>query len=114
MASLAGGLCWPAVQDGWPLADGRRAVLVRRMSAAVVRDRRDDLPPHTHSPHGLVRGCVALLRRAALSVAVPWIQRARPRRNATTTGFFDAMSACQQRKAFSLVTARHSSALATS
>jgi hypothetical protein len=57
---------------------------------------------------------LAMLRRAAISVAVHWIQRARPRRNATTSGFFDAMSACQQRKAFSLVTARHSSALATS
>jgi hypothetical protein len=57
---------------------------------------------------------LAMLRRAALSVAVHWIQRTRPRRNATTTGFFDAMSACQQRKAFSLITARHSSALATS
>ena len=57
---------------------------------------------------------LAMLRRAALSVAVHWIQRTRPRRNATTNGFFDAMSARQQRKAFSLVTARHSSALATS
>ena len=47
---MADGLRWPAVQEGWPLADGRRAVLVRRMSAAVVRDRRDDLPPHAHPP----------------------------------------------------------------
>lgn len=57
---------------------------------------------------------LAMLRRAALSVAVPWIQRARPRRHATTRGFFDAMSAGQCRKAFSLVTTRHSSALAIS
>ncbi|MBI5388133.1 MAG: hypothetical protein HZA90_26000 [Verrucomicrobia bacterium] len=57
---------------------------------------------------------LALLRRAALSVAVPWIQRARPRRHATTRGFFDRMSAGQSQRAFSLVTARHSSALATS
>ena len=55
-----------------------------------------------------------MLRRAALSVAVHWNQRQRPRRNATTRGFLDVMSAGQQRKAFSLVTARHSSALATS
>lgn len=57
---------------------------------------------------------LALLRRAALSVAVHWIQRVRPRRQATTRGFFDAMSAGQCRKAFSLLTARHSNALATS
>ena len=57
---------------------------------------------------------LALLRRAALSVAVHWIRRVRPRRHATTSGFFDAMSAGQCRKAFSLVTVRHSSALATS
>ncbi len=57
---------------------------------------------------------LALLRRAALSVAVHWIQRARPRRHATTRGFFDQMSAGQRRKAFSLVTTRHSSALAAS
>jgi hypothetical protein len=57
---------------------------------------------------------LAMLRRAAISVAVHWIQRARPRRHATPRGFFDAMSARQRRKAFSLITARHSSALATS
>lgn len=57
---------------------------------------------------------LAMLRRAAISVAVHWMARARPRRGATTSGFFDAMSARQCRKAFSLVTVRHSSALATS
>lgn len=57
---------------------------------------------------------LAMLRRAAMSVAVHWIQRTRPRRHATTRGFFDVMSAGQRRKAFSLVTARHSSALDTS
>ena len=54
---------------------------------------------------------LAMLRRAALSVAVYWIQRARPRRQATTRGFFDTMAAGQHRKAFSLVTVRHSNAL---
>jgi hypothetical protein len=57
---------------------------------------------------------LAMLRRAALSVAAHWIQRTRPRRHATTRGFFDRMSAGQSQRAFSLVTARHSSALATS
>ena len=57
---------------------------------------------------------LAMLRRAAISVAVHWIQRVRPRRHATTRGFFDAMSAGQCRKAFSLVTTCHSSALAIS
>ena len=56
---------------------------------------------------------LAMLRRAALSVAVHWILRARPRRDATTRGFFDTMSAGQRRKALSLVTVRHSSALDT-
>jgi len=54
---------------------------------------------------------LAMLRRAALSVAVAWMRRCRRPRQATTSGFFDWMSARQSQRAFSLVTARHSSAL---
>jgi hypothetical protein len=57
---------------------------------------------------------LAMMRRAVVSVAVYWIRRCRNPRQATLSGFFDWMSAQQSRRAFSLVTARHSSALATS
>ena len=57
---------------------------------------------------------LAMMRRAVVSIAVHWIQRRRPSRKATTNGFLDAMSAKQHQKAFSLVTARHSTALSTS
>lgn len=54
---------------------------------------------------------LAMLRRTALSVAIHWIGLHPPRRRPTTTSFFDAMRAQQRRKAFSLVTVRHSNAL---
>jgi hypothetical protein len=57
---------------------------------------------------------LGMLRRAAVTVAVSWIRRCRHRRQATTPGFFDRMSARQSRRAFSLVTARYSSALDSS
>lgn len=57
---------------------------------------------------------LAMMRRAAISVAVHWIRKCRSPRKATTTGFFDFMSANQRKRAFSLVTARHSSALSIS
>ena len=57
---------------------------------------------------------LAMLRRATVSVAVAWIRQCRNRRQATLRGFFDYMSARQSRRAFSLVTARHSSALDSS
>ncbi len=47
---------------------------------------------------------LALFRRAANSFAVHWIQRQPNPRFATTTGFYDEMSAKGCRKAFSLVT----------
>lgn len=48
---------------------------------------------------------LALFRRAANSFAVHWIQRQPNPRLATTSGFYDDMSAKGCRKAFSLVTA---------
>ena len=57
---------------------------------------------------------LAMMRRAAISVAIHWIRKCPDPREATTNGFFDFMAANQQKKAFSLVTARHSKALSTS
>jgi hypothetical protein len=57
---------------------------------------------------------LALMRRAVISVAVHWIKNCKNPRKATTTGFFDLMSANQRKKAFSLVTARHSTSLSNS
>jgi hypothetical protein len=57
---------------------------------------------------------LAMIRRAVVSVAVHWIRKCRNPRQATLRGFFDRMSARQAQRAFSLVTARHSSALSPS
>ncbi len=50
---------------------------------------------------------LAMLRRAVVSLAVPWIQRCRNPRQATLRGFFDFMAAHNHRKALSLLTASH-------
>jgi predicted transposase YbfD/YdcC len=57
---------------------------------------------------------LAMMRRAVVSVAVHWIKKCRHPRKATLSGFFDFMAAKQSQKAFSLVTACHSSWLPTS
>jgi hypothetical protein len=57
---------------------------------------------------------LAMMRRAVVSLAVHWIKQCPNPRKATMSGFFDAMSAKQSQKAFSLLTARHSSALSPS
>ena len=57
---------------------------------------------------------LAMIRRAVVSVAVCWIKKGPNPRKATLRGFFDFMAAKQSQKAFSLVTARHSSALSSS
>ena len=49
----------PAMRDAWPLADGRRTVLVRVMPTPGLGDFWIDLPPHPDSSHGLVRRRVA-------------------------------------------------------
>jgi hypothetical protein len=54
---------------------------------------------------------LAMMRRAVISIAVHWIRKCPSPRQATVSGFFDFMSAKQSQKAFSLVTARHSSSL---
>jgi predicted transposase YbfD/YdcC len=57
---------------------------------------------------------LGMMRRAVVSVAVHWIKKCPNPRKATMSGFFDFMSAKQSQKAFSLVTASHSSWLPTS
>ena len=57
---------------------------------------------------------LAMMRRAVVSLAVHWIKKCPNPRKATTSGFLDAMSAKQSKKAFSLVTACHSSWLPSS
>jgi hypothetical protein len=57
---------------------------------------------------------LAMMRRAVVSVAVYWMRQHPKKRWATTSGFYDYMSAHQSKRAFSLVTARHSSSLAIS
>jgi hypothetical protein len=47
---------------------------------------------------------LAVIRRAVVSVAVPWIKRCRNPRQATLSGFYDFMSANNCKKAFSLLT----------
>jgi predicted transposase YbfD/YdcC len=57
---------------------------------------------------------LAMIRRAVISIAIHWIRQCPTSRKATTSGFFDSMAANHRKKAFSLVTTRHSSALAPS
>jgi hypothetical protein len=49
---------------------------------------------------------LAMIRRATMSLAIPWIQRCRNKRQATLRGFYDFMAAHNAQKAFSLVTSR--------
>ena len=57
---------------------------------------------------------LAMMRRAVVSVAVCWMRKSRNPRKATRSGFCEHLAAHQLHRAFSLVTARHSSALSTS
>ncbi len=54
---------------------------------------------------------LAVLRRAAVSVAVHWIQRCKNQRQASMSGFYDFMSSDNHKKAFKLVTASNPSCL---
>ena len=47
---------------------------------------------------------LAVIRRAAVSVAVHWIARCKDRRQASMSGFYDFMSAQVGKKAFNLIT----------
>ena len=48
---------------------------------------------------------LGMIRRAVNTVAVAWIKKCPNKRNATTSGFYDAMRAHNSKKAFSLLTA---------
>lgn len=52
---------------------------------------------------------LGMLRRAVASLALAWIRQCPNPREATMRGFYDAMAAKQNRKAFSLVTASYPS-----
>jgi hypothetical protein len=52
---------------------------------------------------------LGMFRRLSTSLAIHWIQRQSNPREATLTGFFDAMRANNARKAFALVTAEKAS-----
>ena len=52
---------------------------------------------------------LGMFRRLATSLAVHWMQQQTNPREATLTGFFDAMRANHARKAFALVTAKKAS-----
>ena len=47
---------------------------------------------------------LAVIRRAVISVAVRWIGRCKDKRRATLSGFYDFMSAQNNKKAFKLLT----------
>ena len=47
---------------------------------------------------------LAMIHRVTISLAVQWIRHCRNKRQATLRGFYDAMSANNTQKAFSLVT----------
>lgn len=47
---------------------------------------------------------LAVIRRAVLSVAVRWIEHCKDKRRATTSGFYDSMSAQNSKKALKLLT----------
>jgi hypothetical protein len=47
---------------------------------------------------------LAVMRRAAISVAIHWMRHCPQRRQATLSGFYDFMSAHNHKKAFALVT----------
>jgi hypothetical protein len=102
-AALAAASMLQADRDYWGIETG----LHLRLDVTAGEDR-------SRVRHRTSALNLAMMRRAVVSVAVHWIRRCRNPRQATLSGFFDWMSAQQSRRAFSLVTARHSSALATS
>jgi hypothetical protein len=50
---------------------------------------------------------LAMFRRLSVSLAVHWIRHQRDPRQATLSGFYDAMKANRARRAFNLITAAH-------
>lgn len=79
-------------RDYWGIENG----LHQRLDSIAGEDR------------SRVRGRAALnlavLRRAVVSVAARWIRQGKDKRRATMSGFYDAMSAHNGKKALKLVT----------
>lgn len=85
-------------RDYWGIESG----LHQRLDVSALEDKS-----RVRKPKAAFNLC--LFRRAGMSFAIHWIQRQRNRRAATTTGFYEAMSAKGARKALSLVTVKHPS-----
>ena len=103
LSALDGPALLAADRAYWGIETG----LHLRLDVSAGEDRS-----RVHHPTAVFN--LALMRRAVISVAIHWIQRCSNPRDATTTGFYAVMRAKQVKKAFSLVTKRHSSALRSS
>jgi len=90
-------------ERGWGIEIG----LHLRLDVSAGEDRR-------RMRHRTSALNLAMMRRAVVRGAIHWIRQCRNPRKATLRGFFDTMSAQQSPMAFSLVTARRSSALQVS
>ena len=99
-AQLDGPALLAADRGHWGIETG----LHLRLDVSAGEDRS-----RVHHPTSAFN--LAMMRRAVVSVAVHWIKRCPNPRKATLSGFYDAMHSLQSKKAFSLVTARHSSVL---
>ncbi len=85
-------------REYWGIESG----LHQRLDVSALEDKS-----RIRTPKAALNLC--LFRRAAMSFAIHWLQRQPDKRLATTTGFYDAMSANGARKAFSLVSVKHPS-----
>lgn len=82
-----------ADRDYWGIENG----LHQRLDVIVGEDR-------SRVRHRNAALNLAVLRRAALSMGVRWMRKCKNPRLATTSGFYDAMSADNHKKALKLVT----------
>ena len=83
-----------ADRDYWEIENG----LHLRLDVTAGEDR-------SRVRHPVAALNLAMIRRVTISLAVKWIRHCRNKRQATLRGFYDAMSANDAQKAFSLVTA---------
>jgi hypothetical protein len=92
-----------ADRDYWGIENG----LHQRLDVIAGEDR--SRVRHRNAAFNL-----AVIRRAVVSVVVHWIKRCTNKRQATMSGFYDFMSAANNKKAFKLVTASNPSWLPSS
>lgn len=76
---------------------GIEADLHHRLDISALEDRS-----RVRLPTAVLN--LAMIRRAVNTVACAWIEKCSNQRKATTSGFYDAMRANNNHKAFSLVT----------